>query len=194
MARRIALHIVSRIAPLFALLVVLGSVGCGPPWRVIRASGPPSALHGMTALAVTFDYSALMMGGMFEAQWLATQPPDDQSSYLAVRASMEEHFLMELSAQLAREGIAVRRATGAESHQLIVRYTRIEMGFYRFMVSMDSTLDSRFVYGTGGAETDEIDIHLTRTANMRNASIAERMDWCASRAAQLAAEYVRQAR
>jgi hypothetical protein len=148
----------------------------------------------MTSLSVVFDYSALMMGGMFEAQWLSTQPPDDQASYLAVRASMEEHFLMELAAQLARDGIAVRRATGAESHQIVVRYTRIEMGFYRFMVSMDSTLDTRFVYATGGIETDEIDVHLSRTANLRNASIAERMDWCASRGAQLAAEYVRQAR
>ena len=147
------------------LLLVLGSLGCGPPWRVIRASGPPSALHGMTSLAVVFDYSALMMGGMFEAQWLATQPPDEQASYLAVRTSMEEHFLLELAAQLGRDGIAVRRATGAESHQVVVRPTRIEMGFYRFMVTMDSTLDARLVYGTGGAETDEIDVHLTRAGH-----------------------------
>lgn len=181
--------------PSWLVLVTLlfAAVGCGPPWRVIRASGPPSALVGMSHVGVVFDYSMLMMGGMPEAQWLATQPPEEQASYLAVRASMEEHFLLELSSQLGREGMVVVRATGGEPHQIVVRYTRIEMGFYRFMVNMDSVLDSNLAFGPAGTISDEISIHLSRQANMANASIEERLGWCSARAAQLAAEYVRRA-
>jgi hypothetical protein len=75
----------------------------------------------------------------------------------------------------------------------VVRHTRIEMGFYRFMVRMDSTLDTDFAFGPTGTISDEITTHHTREASMRNASIAERMDYLAVRAAQLAAEYVRRA-
>lgn len=181
--------------PSWLLLVTLlfAAVGCGPPWRVIRASGPPSALVGMSHVGVVFDDSMLMMGGMPEAQWLATQPPEEQASYLAVRASMEEHFLLELSSQLGREGMVVVRATGAEPHQIVVRYTRIEMGFYRVLMEMDSVLDVDLAFGPGGAISDEIAIHLTREASRWNASVEERLDWCSARAAQLAAEYVRRA-
>lgn len=183
-----------RLRTLVAVaLLTFAALGCGPPWRVIRASGPPSALAGASHVGVVFDYSLLMMGGMPEAQWLATQPPEDQSSYLTVRASMEEHFLLELSSRLASEGMVVVRGTGAEPHQLVVRYTRIEMGFYRFMVNRPSELDANLAFGPAGTLSDEISIRTSREANMANASIEERMDWCARRAAQLAAEYLRRA-
>jgi hypothetical protein len=186
---------VTRLAlPLTFALLALTLIGCGPPWKLIRASGPPSALAPMTSLGVSFDYSALIMGGMPEQQWLMSQPPDDQASYLEVRGSMEAQLIMELTAQLAREGIAVQPASGGESHQLVIRFTRIEMGFYRFMVNLDSTLDTSLAFGPTGSITDEIEVHTTREANLRNASIRERMDYCAARTAQLAAEYVRRAR
>lgn len=179
-----------------ALFIVLAfaALGCGPPWRVIRTSGPPSAIAGATQVAVVFDYSMLLMGGRPESEWLATQPPDDQNAYLAVRQSMEEQFLLELTAELGREGIAVGRGSGAEPLVLFVRYTRIEMGFYRFMVNMPSILDTNLAFAPGGGVSDEISLHLQREATMRDASIDERLDWCARRAAQLTAEYVRRAR
>jgi hypothetical protein len=182
-----------RLRTLAVLAALAFALGCGPPWRVIRASGPPSALASASHVGVVFDYSMLVMGGLPEANWLATQPPDDQASYLAVRASMEEQFLLELSSRLAGEGMVVVRGTGAEPHQLVVRYTRIEMGFYRFMVNRPSELDSDLAFGPAGTISDEISIRTSREANMANASIDERMDWCARRAAQLAAEYLRRA-
>lgn len=182
------------LRPLSLVVIALTLIACGPPWKLIRASGPPSALATMASVGVSFDYGSLVMGGMSEAAWLSTQPEDDRSAYLSVRASMEDQLLLELASQLAADGISVHRASGAESHQIVVQYTRIEMGFYRFMVTLDSTLDTRFALGPTGTITDEIEVHTTREANLRNASIAERMDYCARRAAQILAQYIRRAR
>lgn len=177
---------------LLGLAFSLYATACGPPWRVMRTSGPPSALLGMQSLGVSFDYSALMMGGMPEAQWLLTQPPEDQGSYLAVRATMENEFLAELGTSLAP--LPVVRATGTETHVIVVRYTMLEMGAYRVFFAMDSRLDSDLGFGPSGTITDEIAVRTSRVANLYNPSIDQRMNWCARRVAQLAAEYIRRAR
>lgn len=174
-----------------ALAFSLYATACGPPWRVMRVSGPPSALSGMQSLGVTFDYSALIMGGMPEAQWLLTQPPEDQSSYLATRSLMETELLAALGSELAP--MPVVRATGTESHMIVVRYTMLEMGAYRVVFAMDSRLDSTLAFGPSGTITDEIAVRTARVANLYNPSIDGRMSWCARRVAQLAAEYIRRA-
>lgn len=176
----------------FVAAVCLFAVACGPPWRVMRVSGPPSALVGMSSLGVAFDDSMLTMGGMPAQAWLLSQPPEDQGSYLAVRAGMEEELLSELGSQLAPTPVV--RATGAESHLLVVRFTLLEMGAYRVMFSMDSHLDAVLAFGPGGTVTDEIAVRTTRVANLYNPTIAGRMNWLARRVAQLGAEYVRRAR
>jgi len=166
---------------------------CGPPWRVIRQSGPPSALAGQPVIGVSFDWSRAVLGGQPEQIWLAGQPPADQQSYMEVRNAIMQTFMMELSNQLQPRGITVVPSTGAEPVQLVVMPLTLEMGFYRFVMAMDSRLDSALVWQVGGQETDQIEIRTTATANMANAAILGRMSHCATRSARLAADFYRRA-
>lgn len=177
---------------LLALSTLLLSA-CGPPWSTIRTSGPPSALAHMQTLGVEFDYSEMRMGvfgGPLEDEWLQGQPPGDQASYAEVKAAIEEELLSELRARLAADGIRVSRATGAESHRLIVQFTRLNMGFYRVFMYEDSYLNSRILIGPGGESTDEILIDTNWTASPRYPTILERMRRCATRTAVVTAEYL----
>jgi hypothetical protein len=179
---------------LLTLFVLAIAVGCGPPWRVVRQSGPPSALAGQTVIGVTFDWSRALLGGRPEEVWLAGQPPRDQQSYLEVRNAIMETFTLELQRQLQPSGITVVPATGQEAVVLSVQPLVLEMGFFRFMWNMDSRLDSALVFFVNGQETDHIEVRTSRHADLYNPAIMGRMTACARRTAQLAAEYVRQAR
>lgn len=183
----------TRFLALLAAASLFLLTACGPPWKVIRASGPPSALAGQTVIGVSFDWSRAMLGGQPEQVWLAGQPPNDQQSYMEVRNAIMQTFMMELTNQLAARGITVVPSTGAEPVQLVVQPLTLEMGFYRFVMSMDSQLDTALVWQVGGQETDQIQLHTTATANMANASILERMGTCATRSARLAADFYRRA-
>jgi hypothetical protein len=176
-----------------SLLFFLALTACGPPWKVIRQSGPPSALAGQQLIGVSFDWSRAILGGQPEAQWLATQPPEDQQSYLEVRNAIMQTYINELASQPAGRGITVVAGSGQEPIQLIVQPLMLEMGFYRFMVNMDSRLDSALVFTMGGQETDHIEVHTTAESNMANAQIIGRLSQCALRTARLTAEFIRRA-
>lgn len=182
-----------RTLSILAALSFFLLTACGPPWRVIRESGPPSALAGQTLIGVSFDWSRALLGNQSEQAWLASQPPDDQASYMEVRNAIMQTYLLALQSQLASRGITVVSSTGAEPVQLVVQPLRLEMGFYRFMVNMDSRLDSAFVFVVGGQEADNIEVRTTAVANMQNAAILGRMMTCAQRSAQLTTEFIRRA-
>ena len=164
---------------------------CGHPWRVVRASGPPSALVGQTSIGVSFDWSRASLGGRSEAEWLATQPAEDQASYNEVRERLMGIFVDALSRELG--GVTVQPSTGQEAVQLVVQPLVLEMGFYRFVMAMDSQLDSALVWGVGGQVTDEITVRTRVTANLTNPAIIGRMNDCATRTARLAAAFFRDA-
>jgi hypothetical protein len=183
----------NRVPLLLVPTVLLLAIGCGPPWHVIRQSGPPSALAGQTTIGVTFDWSRVLLGGLPEQVWLANQPPNDQQSYMEVRNAIMESFTAELQRQLAPSGITVVPTTGQEPVVLSVQPLLLEMGFYRVMVNRDSRLDSALVFYVGGQETDHIEVRTRRVANLANPTILGRMVHCAQNTAQLAAEFVRRA-
>lgn len=183
----------TRNRALLAAIALFVLTACGPPWKVVRQSGPPSALAGQTVIGVSFDWSRAILGGQPEQMWLAGQPPDDQAAYMEVRTALMQTFMLELTSQLSARGVTVVPSTGAEPVQLVVQPLMLEMGFYRFMVNMDSRLDSALVWQVGGQETDHIEIRTTQVANMQNAAILGRMNACALRSARLAAEFYRRA-
>lgn len=178
-----------RVSCLVPCLWLFLLTACGPPWRVVRQSGPPSALRGQTTIGVTFDWSRAMLGNQPEQVWLAGQPPADQQSYMEVRNSLMQAFVAELQSRLQARGVTVVASTGQEPVQLVVQPLVLEMGFYRFIVNRDSRLDSALVWQVGGQETDHIEVRTTAQATARNAQILTRMNQCAQRTAQLAAQF-----
>ena len=174
-----------------AVALSLALIGCGPPWRVRFASGPPSALATVQSIGVSLDYSQLMMGGQPEAQWLATQPPDDQASYVDARAATEQAFMEELAREMAP--IPVQRMTGAESHVLVVSPTFLEMGFYRFIMNRPTEMRAILTFVMAQQPTDEIEVRATEDATAMQPAIITRMQRCGQYFARLTSRYVRDA-
>ncbi|UJR81588.1 hypothetical protein [Sandaracinus amylolyticus] len=182
----------SRFRFAFLAIPLLLLAGCGPPWRVIRASGPPSALASASVIGVSFDWSRALVGGAPEQQYLAGLPADERSNYVEVRTAIEATYVLELQRQAA--GVQVVASTGAEPIQLVVMPGFLELGFHRVLVARDSRLDMHLVFAMGGVVVDEIEIRSTRGADLRNPTVLNRMSECAALNAQLTAQFIRRAR
>jgi hypothetical protein len=178
----------------FALVAIplLLLAGCGPPWRVIRAS-MPSALRGQTLVGVSFDWSRASYGGQNEQTWLANQPPDDVQAYMEVKNAIMQTYMNELASQLGARGVQVVGSTGAEPVQLVVAPTTFQMGFYRFVMNQNSRLDAILAWSVGGQVLDEIEVRSEVAATMQDAAILGRMTQAAVRIARLSAEFYRRA-
>ncbi|MDQ3032473.1 MAG: hypothetical protein M3Y87_08665 [Myxococcota bacterium] len=181
-----------RIQSLLPVIALLLLAGCGPPWRVVRESGPPSALTGAQLIGVSFDWSRAMVGGVPEALYLGGLPPDEQANYMEVHSAIESAYFSEL--QRHAGGVQIVPSTGAEPVQLVVQPLTLELGYYRVIVARDSRLDVAAVFLVGGQPTDEIEVRATRPASMRNATVLGRMTDAAARDAQLTAQFIRRAR
>lgn len=84
-----------------ALAATLCLTGC-----IIMAqpAGPPSALKGVSSVAVQFDYTGLLVSGMgsakTEAEWVAVKTAEDPEygkTWADLKAKWEEHYFAALS-------------------------------------------------------------------------------------------------
>jgi hypothetical protein len=168
------------------------SVGCGPPWRVIKQSGPPSALADIQSLGVKFDYSRISLGGKSEQQFLASKSEEERAKFQEVKSTMDNAFLIGLRSRLP--DLLVRQDTGQEDATLTVRYTMLEQGKYAVVFAMDTELAAHLAFARNGAVTDEIAVDTAVDATVTQPAILQRVKIAAERLADLGAQYVRQAR
>jgi hypothetical protein len=172
--------------PLFLL------TACGPPWSVVRQSGPPSALAGQNVIGVGFDWSAATVDSVPEQAHLANLPPNEQADWMDARNVFMSTYLAELQLQLAQNA-QVMPTTGAEPVQLVVRPLAIQRGYYRVFVAQDTRAELDLVFAVGGQPTDEI---LTRTsvnASLGNPTVRQRLADCGTRLARITAMFFRRA-
>jgi acetyl-CoA acetyltransferase len=158
---------------------------------VIKKSGPPSALKDVSAMAVQFDYSQVMLGGKTEQQWLAEQPPEDKKKYQDVKKTINDAFFSAIRNELP--GIQINKAPADAPVTLQVQYTLIEQGKYAVVFAMDSKLQSNVAFRKGGQVTDKIHTKVVIDANVTQPSIHQRMGMAARELARRAAMYVRRA-
>lgn len=182
----------TRLRVLLPTIALLLLAGCGPPWRVVRQSGPPSALAGVQLIGVSFDWSRATVGGVPEGAYLGSLPPDEQANYMEVHNTIEAAYFSELQRQSA--GVQIVPSTGAEPVQLVVQPLFLELGYYRVIVSRDSRLDVAAVFLVGGQPVDEIEVRAVRRASMRDPTVLNRMTDAAVVDAQLTAQFIRRAR
>ena len=183
--RRVSFQSVARLA---AGLLVAGALGCGPPWTVVRQTGPASVYSTHQRVGIRFDWENLRLGGKTEQEWLATQPAGDQRDYVEMRESVIDHLMSGLRREFYRIGIDAVPAEGNESFQLLVRPRRMQMGFYAVFVSEASELQASYTFQIGGQDVDRID--LTETAAPAVSFRArERMEHCADDAARHVVQY-----
>jgi hypothetical protein len=149
-----ASHAVKQLSALVALLLMSG---CGPAWKVIRASGPPSALAGASEVAVAFDYSKMVVEGRTEAAWVAEKTAEDakyESTWADLKGRFEAAVLEGVRANFPKAQLA----KGGESLVMQIQPEIFKMGKFIPYVLPPTKIDARIVFLSGGNATDEIQL------------------------------------
>jgi hypothetical protein len=181
---------------LFMLVLALASLACFPHYQVISKSGPPSALVGLQAVWVQYDYSHVAISDkrMSEEQWLATREKDEHRQiYLETKDQANYGFAEGLAAGLA--GLQVNPGQApAGSIQITVSYIAWEEGMYAGVVAWPSKATARVIFTRDGQTLDEIEVSTAENASVFTPAAQQRLHTCGQRLGQYAAEYVRAAK
>jgi hypothetical protein len=154
------LHLLTLLA--FCLLVACG------PWTVIVQSGPPSALLGMNAIGVTFDYSQIAIGGkrQSEQDWLATREKEEhRQTYLQTKAEANRGMIQGVQKKLG--GVAIAEgAAPAGGVQMNIVYLEWEEGVFTAVFNVASKIKARVQFIKDGRIVDEIEVMHQEAATM----------------------------
>lgn len=174
------------------VVATLGLVGCGPPWDVVKQSGPPSALRGVGQIGVAFDDSELLVGRhrQTETEWLSDKSPERVRDYHEVWRAAEDTFIHAMNAELP---VPVTRAGPQDEVTLVVRWGATVLGKYVGVYAEDTFLSAYLDFTVRGRLTDRITGWTVVEAGMARPSIRSRMDAAARRLALMGAEYVKRA-
>lgn len=181
-----------RALPMLAVLMLalLGSA-CAH-YEVLRQSGPPSALNGMTALAVNYDYSQIAISDkrMSEQQWLDTREKDEhRNTYLETKDSANTGVVEGLTKKVG--GVSVTAGEAAPGAiQATVIYEEWEEGMYAAVVAWPSKITARIVFSKDGQVVDEIRVRTQENATIYTPAPQQRLHTCGKRVGEYAAEYI----
>jgi hypothetical protein len=189
----------SRLVRFPSLLLVLAlglsSLACFPHYQVISKSGPPSALVGLGAVWVQYDYSHVAISDkrMTEEQWLASREKDEhRQTYLETKDSANVGFAEGLAKGLAGVQINPGQAP-AGAIQITVTFTEWEEGMYAAVVAWPSKATARVIFTRDGQTLDEIEVRSAENASLYTPAPQQRLHTVGQRLGQYAAEYVRAA-
>lgn len=186
----------------FGLVVVASVVGCGVPWTVVRQSGPPSALHGVTSVSVSFDYSTMMVGGMggdkTAEQWVADSNIDDpeyRATWAQLISAWEENFMTGIA---NASDIPVVLSTGGEVGPDVAAVTvtlnRLQIGKYMVVAAVDSQVNVSHTWSRGGTIVDQIETRDAVTPSMFQPSVFQHVTNMAQRMGKLSGRFINRAR
>src|SRR5690606_20233729 len=169
-----------------ALLIAAGLTvaACGPPWVVIKQSGPPSALSGAENIAVVFDEM--------------DRPPEmgDSEEEGQKLSDMQDAIAAGFMQAIAGERKDVRQmpARGDDGGTYIVlRVQDLDPGKYAVVYSRASRLVVRLEWYRNNELVDEIEITTTENATITTPSILQRLKLCGARTGELAMAFLDQA-
>lgn len=158
----------SRISVLSAALVLGVLSGCGPGWKVIKASNP-TTLGNAQNVAVAFDYSQMLVEGKPVEQWKQEKTAEDANypqTWADLMGKFESFFLEGMKEQVPS---AHPVSAGPGDVTVTIRPTKFGLGKYIVVSSWPTLMDVNIGAHAGeGADTDEI-----RTARSYPASITQ---------------------
>lgn len=182
-----------RALPLLAVLVLaLLGTGCFAHYEVLRQSGPPSALTGVTSLTVSYDYSQIAISDkrMSEQQWLDTREKDEhRQTYLETKESANTGVVEGIGNKMGGVALSVGQAP-AGAIQATVVYEEWEEGMYAGVVAWPSKITARIVFSKDGQVLDEIRIRTHEDASLYTPAPQQRLHTCGKRVGEYTAEYI----
>ena len=140
--------------------------GCAT-WKVVRASGPPSALKGANEVVVQFDYSKMLVNStgsdsLNEEEWVARKlqkEPEYRTTWADLKGRFEKGVLEGVQDRFSG-GAIVRPASAGDvppgAVVLQVQVRRFQLGQYIPFVLPPTILKVELIYLAGGQVTDEI--------------------------------------
>lgn len=161
----------SRISFIGAALLISLFTGCGPAWKVIKVSGPPSALAGATDIALAFDYSQMMVEGRTEAAWMAEKTAAE-ASYPTTWADLKGKFEAAVLEGLQGEYPSAHPvANGPGAVTVVVQVHTFKLGKFIPMVMPPTIMDASIAFQVGGQTTDEISLVRSYPSSLTQPSV-----------------------
>lgn len=177
---------------MFLVLALAFTTSACINYEVLKQSGPPSALVGMTGLSVAYDYSQIAISNkrMSEQQWLETREKDEhRNTYLETKNSANVGVVEGLNKWLGGVPISVGVAP-AGAVQATVVYEEWEEGMYAGVVAWPSEITARIVFSKDGQVLDEIRIRTKEDASLITPAPQQRLHTCGKRIGEYTAEYI----
>ncbi len=147
-----------KLSTLVGTIVLAGLLtGCGPNWKVVRASSP-SALAGASDVALSFDYSQMMVEGKPEADWVNLKTAEDAKypeTWADLKGKYEAAVLEGLRTQIPGAHLV---STGAGAVQMVVTPRKFKLGKFIPFVLPPTLMEGGIVFIVGGQPTDEISL------------------------------------
>ena len=165
-----------RVLSLLLLTAIAGSMGagCSVPWKVVKESGPPSALAGAGAVVVQFDYSPLRVEGLTQDEWVAKKKEkeaDYDKTWTDLKARLESTYLAGFSDVWGAVGRLADGAPKPENTIVVqVKVNSLEMAHYIPFSSAQSQVTVNVVWDAK-APDDEIMITGSDQPTLINVSI-----------------------
>jgi hypothetical protein len=173
------------------LAVALTSVAC-LRYEIIRQSGPPSALNGLTGIAVDYDYSQIAISNkrMSEQQWLDSREKDEhRNTYLETKDSANTGVVTGLTRKLGGIPVVVGPAEPGMIQATVV-YEEWEEGVYAGVVAWPSKITARIVFSKDGTVVDEIRIRTEENASLATPAPQQRLHTCGKRLGEITADFI----
>lgn len=166
-----------HVALALALMTTTAATVACAPYAVVQQSGPPSALQGVTQVAVRFDWSQVRVLGKTEQEYLAEKSADEAADLAKIKQETDAAILQGLQ---ANGGGAQFSAAGPDlepsAPQVVVRYAYVQTGIYTPVYSLPSKVTTRFEWSRDGKVTDVIETSATIGASMTTPSDHQRME------------------
>lgn len=172
----------SALRNLALAFVVLGAAtptlaGCAP-YKVLQQSGPPSALQGVTQVAVSFDWSQVQVAGKPEAAYLAEKSAEEQADFQVIKQETDAAVLEGMKDKAGPGVSFTAAAAGGDpaAPSVVVQYVAVTTGIYTHVVNLPTKVQTRFQWSRDGKVTDIIEARAMVSASITTPSDHQRVD------------------
>lgn len=158
------------------LATTAGGVACRP-YNVVQQSGPPSALKGVSDVAVKFDWSGVQVLGKSEAEYLSEKDDEEKADFAKIKLETDAAILQGLQDNGGGARFApVAEGADPNAPQVVVQYGYVQTGIYTPVYSLPSKVTVRFHWSRDGKVTDVIEANTTIGASLTTPSDHQRME------------------
>lgn len=152
-----------------ALLALLA--GCGPNWKVVKVSGPPSALAATNDVCVAFDYSQMYVEGKTEADWVSAKTAED-AKYTETWTDLKGRFEAAVLEGVRSEFPSAHHVNqGGGQVVMVMQVRNFKLGKFIPFALPPTVMDAEILFQVGGQTTDEISLTRTYPSSITQPSV-----------------------